>query len=257
MRDNYVGDIGDYVKYGLLRSLSVRTGARLGVVWYLYPDPCKETDGRHLDYLNPAKEHLYRHCDPELYDKLRSLIADNDRNVAAVRRRGLLPKDALFYETPLSLSGLPKGVGKAKLQREQLRQQWLAQALTYTEAADLVFLDPDNGLEIRSTAYHQDKGPKFAFYREVEHFWNRGQSLAIYQHATREGVEQQIRSRSAELQNNLNTKAVYAIYLPSYSGRIFFIVPQPKIARPLKTAAEDFVQCWPQVRLLTNSSVHN
>lgn len=251
MRDNYVGDIGDYVKYGLLRSLSAHTGLRLGVVWYLYPDPCKETDGRHLDYLSAAKEHLYRQCDPELYDKLRDLIAANDRTVAAVKRRKLLPKDTLFFEAPLSLSGLPKGTGKAQLKREHMRRQWLAQALAHTEAADLIFLDPDNGLEVRSTAYHQDKGPKFAFYREVEQFWNRGQSLVLYQHATREGIEQQIRSRSAELRNHLNTKAVYAVYLPSHSGRIFFIVPQPKMASSFRAAAEGFAQRWAQVRILT------
>lgn len=249
MRDNYVGDIGDYVKYGLLRSLSANTGMRLGVVWYLYPDPCKETDGRHLDYLNTTKEHLYRNCDSQLYDKLRTLIADNDRNVTAVSRRKLLLEDTLFFDAPLSLSRLPKGTKQAILLREQERQQWFAKALAVTEAADLIFLDPDNGLEVRSTAYHQDKGPKFAFYSEVKKFWNRGQSLVIYQHATREGIQQQIQNRSAELRKHLKTEAIYAIYLPSYSGRIFFIVPQSKSATQIQQATYEFIKHWKQVRL--------
>ena len=37
MQDRYAGDIGDYGKLGLLRSLS-RTGLRIGVNWYLTPD---------------------------------------------------------------------------------------------------------------------------------------------------------------------------------------------------------------------------
>ena len=37
MQDCYVGDVGDFVKYGLLRALS--DGKRLGVAWYLRTDP--------------------------------------------------------------------------------------------------------------------------------------------------------------------------------------------------------------------------
>ena len=33
MQDNYVGDIGDYGKYGLLRNVTV-AGLRLAVNWY-------------------------------------------------------------------------------------------------------------------------------------------------------------------------------------------------------------------------------
>lgn len=254
MRDNYVGDIGDYVKYGLLRCLSAHTGLRLGIIWYLFPDPCKETDGRYLDYLSTTKEHLYRHCDLGLYDKLRDLIAANDRNIAAVKNRGLLPENAVFFETPLSLSGLPKGTAKTKLQRVEARQKWLAQALILTETADLIFLDPDNGLEVSSTAYHQDKSPKFAFYREVEQFWSRGQSLVIYQHKNlHETAEIQVRNRFKELGAHLKTKETCAIYLPSHSGRIFFIVPQPKASNLLKGAVEEFARQWPQVRMFNSA----
>ncbi len=52
MRDNYVGDIGDYYKYDLLQQLSGNNPTlRLGVAWYLYPDPCNPNDGRHTAYL--------------------------------------------------------------------------------------------------------------------------------------------------------------------------------------------------------------
>ncbi len=36
MQNRYVGDIGDYAKYSLLRALS--RGCKLGVSWYLFPD---------------------------------------------------------------------------------------------------------------------------------------------------------------------------------------------------------------------------
>ena len=55
MQDRYVGDIGDFAKYGLLRALGRRR--RLGVAWYrrTEPDPPNANDGRHTDYgLNPT-----------------------------------------------------------------------------------------------------------------------------------------------------------------------------------------------------------
>ena len=43
MQDRFVGDIGDFGKYGLLRTLAgiepkAEPGYRLGVVWYLRPE---------------------------------------------------------------------------------------------------------------------------------------------------------------------------------------------------------------------------
>ena len=49
MQDRYTGDIGDYVKCGLLRALA--GGRNLGVAWYLFPDEDHNSDGRHIDYL--------------------------------------------------------------------------------------------------------------------------------------------------------------------------------------------------------------
>ncbi len=37
MKNQYVADIGDYGKYGLLRFLA-RKGIKVGVNWYLTPD---------------------------------------------------------------------------------------------------------------------------------------------------------------------------------------------------------------------------
>ncbi len=57
MQDRYVGDVGDFGKYGLLRSLcrGDEHGAalRLGVLWYRFDgdDSTAANDGRHTDYL--------------------------------------------------------------------------------------------------------------------------------------------------------------------------------------------------------------
>ena len=49
MRDRYVGDIGDFAKYGLLRA--VGNGRRLGIAWYLCVDSeaAQKGDSRHIE----------------------------------------------------------------------------------------------------------------------------------------------------------------------------------------------------------------
>jgi len=169
MRDNYVGDIGDYYKYILLRALAGQEPLlKLGVVWYLYPDKCHPGDGKHTAYLDPAKESRFRSCDPVLYDRLKQLIAEDARSVAEVQRRGILPASTAFFAEPLSFDGVMKEMRPAH------RQAWLKQALLTTRGSDLVFVDPDNGLEVKSTPKHHDRGPKFCFYDELEAFWQHG-----------------------------------------------------------------------------------
>ena len=47
MQNRYVGDIGDYLKLGILRALS--PGYRLGVAWWLFPDEAHNGMGDTLD----------------------------------------------------------------------------------------------------------------------------------------------------------------------------------------------------------------
>lgn len=44
MQDRYAGDVGDFVKLGLLRAIS--PGRKLGVAWYRYQDEAHNGDGR-------------------------------------------------------------------------------------------------------------------------------------------------------------------------------------------------------------------
>ena len=83
MQNRYVGDIGDYIKYALLRALS--SGLMLGVAWYLYPDEDHKPDGKHVQYLDDPQR--WRHLDPELFDALKQIVESN-RSVSAVAAAG-------------------------------------------------------------------------------------------------------------------------------------------------------------------------
>jgi hypothetical protein len=71
MQNRYVGDIGDYLKLGILRALS--PGYRLGIAWWLYPDESHNRVGRHIGYLHrPA---LWRHYDQKLFVALAQIVS--------------------------------------------------------------------------------------------------------------------------------------------------------------------------------------
>lgn len=60
MQDCYVGDLGDFVKYGLLRFLTANF--KLGVIWYYVrldaQNKIRSQDGRRIRYLNLSSEAL-------------------------------------------------------------------------------------------------------------------------------------------------------------------------------------------------------
>jgi hypothetical protein len=62
MHNRYVGDIGDYVKLGILCTLSPKY--RLGVAWWLFLDEVHNDDGRHIGYLPRSEE--WRRYNPHL-----------------------------------------------------------------------------------------------------------------------------------------------------------------------------------------------
>ena len=134
MQDRYVGDVGDFVKYALLRA--IRGTKRLGVAWYLHPNAGPAGDGRHTAYLQNPDE--WRHLDAELFDALRKLAADR-RSVANIQQSCILG-DAAFADDRLVVAGV-----KAR-ERQRWRHQWFDRIKRQLADCDLVFADPDNGL---------------------------------------------------------------------------------------------------------------
>jgi hypothetical protein len=99
MQDRYVGDAGDFAKYGLLRHLAGvcdRMSERsLGIIWYLVDDESHNRDGRHLAYLRaPA----LRDCDPDLRVILKQLLETGERSVSVIEQGGVLAKGTRFFQ---------------------------------------------------------------------------------------------------------------------------------------------------------------
>lgn len=168
MKDQYVGDINDYWKYALLRALRRNQSGRLHVCWMLTP-PDDRMDGGRLAYLaSPSPQVL---VDPELFDVLRTLVAQRRRSVRDLEATGIL--------------------GPARFHREVLnddtesRQRYFEALWRGLSESDAVFFDPDNGLEVGSARKGRRNSSKYLYWDEVACALELGCSVCVYQHFPR------------------------------------------------------------------------
>ena len=230
VQNRYVGDVGDFGKYGLLRRLTGMTDPetpepdlKLGVVWYLHPDECGNADGGHIGYLRPTNrnEAMYGACDPDLRVMLRALVEGGRRYVRCVQRSPILPEGTLYYD---ALLHYPPDMLRPI--RVEVRARWLAGALRATVDADVVYLDPDTGIASDQMMYRK-AGPKYTYMSDLRAFWERGQSLVIYHSLGRsEPVDDLIRETAALICDGLGTEPISLRYKRG-SPRVFYVVSQP------------------------------
>ena len=169
MKHQYVGDINDYRKYALLRALSLGGANRIGVCWMLTPDDGGK-DGNKLTYLDQPDRHRY--FDPELFDILAHAAGEPDRRRLQTIEDSGAVAGALYYNETL-----PDDVAG--------RAAFMERCASEFRDADLVFFDPDNGLEVSSLSKGRKNSSKYLYLDEVAAFYEAGKSLLIYQHFPR------------------------------------------------------------------------
>ena len=225
MQDQYVGDIGDFGKYGLLRAIFGRPevpesgcGLRLGVAWYL-SEGKPGSGGNLTDYPN------LRECDPYLYDGLKHLIESGNRTVAEVVRSRILPNDTAYHKVLFS---------------SNTRKKWFKDTLKETEGADVVFVDPDNGVASENTPLGS---AQHVLPYELERFFERGQSLVIYHHLTRQGkAPEQIDRLAKKLKEYLELPDLpWSLWYHRGTARAYFIVLQDSHRNTLESRLKSFL----------------
>jgi hypothetical protein len=170
MKNQYCGDINDYRMYGLLRVLQSEWDGRLLVAWMLTPDDGSRDGGRRSYLEHPDSWMRY---DPELFAGLADLLrAAPAPAVSLIERSALLPRTAYYSAI------VPDSAAE--------RDAWRAGLLSAARGADLVFLDPDNGIEVRSKPVGRRGSSKYVAWREIRDLWDAGCSILIYQHFGRE-----------------------------------------------------------------------
>lgn len=183
MQDRYAGDVGDYGKYGLLNQICKESGGsvRLGVNWfYVTREEKQRGDGRHIRYLSDMGNDSGRYaaCFPELYDKLKRIVAGR-RSIKEIERGRILPMETVFYSEPLPYSSVKPS------EKEEDRENWFNESLPRLNDADIIFLDPDNGIQTDKVRKTRIEAIKYVFIDEIKRYYELGKSLIIYNHRDR------------------------------------------------------------------------
>ena len=235
MKDEWVGDIGDLGKYGLLRVLTGYPDApegerlKLGVVWYYNRDvPNAELDAK------------MKGSWADLYRTLQELRYAERRTVAQVESSRIFPDKTAYYAREVHRDkGAP--------------DDWLKGALDCTAKAQLVLLDPDNGIagpgsgnKGKLQPWHKD-GSKCAFISDIQSFLRAGKSLTIYHHLGRhKAKESQIKCLAKNVQRVLDegTKPSPQLWsLWFHPERAFFIIAQKDHQTLIQARLESFLRC--------------
>jgi hypothetical protein len=240
MQNRYVGDVGDYGKYALLRHLcrpNISLAIRLAVVWRLFPDETFNNDGKHISYL---QDHEFAKLDPYLHESLNRIVSLGLRHINKIAECGCLPSSTVFFAPSVSA---PEGTGARPSERAHHREGWLHECLRQTQNCDLVFFDPDNGLEIGSVPKHHPRAGKYIYWDELAAFWERGNALLIYHHLNRTApAAWQIQSLKPRLSAVCRQAAIVPLVFRRGSSRVFWLVHHGDVlGRELERRATDFL----------------
>ncbi len=231
MKDQYFGDVNDYRKYGLLRILQADSPLRMLVAWMLTPGD-ERSDGRLTSYLEQPGR--WERFDPELYRALAGFLSDRaDRGVGQIEGTDLIPSATYFSElVPDDAPG---------------RRRWVDGLRDAAGDRDLVFLDPDNGIEVKSRPPGRSDSSKYVYWSEIEMLWSAGVSLLIYQHIPRVRREEYVPRLAAELERHTSPALVRAFVTPSV---LFLLAGQERHAAHLRSAADGVSARWgDQIRI--------
>jgi hypothetical protein len=225
MKNQYFGDINDYRKYGLLRALC-GDELSLAVCWMLTADD-GSADGRRLEYLDRPR--LFRPFDSALFDFLEEAVArDRVRDVRRIESSGLLG-DAVFHRTLLA-DDLAQ------------REMFFTEALRLARGRELLFFDPDNGLEVKSIGAGRRDSCKYLYRAELAAAWKAGHSLLVYQHFPRVSRRRYLRALAAETTAFLGAHRLVAAWTAHVA---FLLLPQPAHERQLERGLDRLRARWP------------
>ncbi len=247
MQNRYVGDVGDFGKYGLLRWLTGMTSGddlvrlRLGVVWYLHPDEIERSPSR-FDYLsNCAGNETFYECDVHLYENLQNLVVFNQNSIAEIQESNLLPDNTLYYGRRLFFER-----HEEVIPWEPRGQSWLDGAFNRVGKADVVFFDPDNGIASLGIERQNPHSPKHTFLCDIEQLANGGRRNLVILHSLHSTKSTDPGAATQEIYDRLQGAFPVALVWRLYyrpRNVVYFIVAPPGVHQDaIGIRRENFVE---------------
>ena len=168
--------------------------------------------------------------DPELSADLSSPVQISSRTEGVVHGKlaGLLP-DTVYYSEVVP-------------DKRGLRDAWSCGLLDSARNADLVFADPDNGIEVPSKPIGRRRSSKYVTWQEIQALWQGGCSMLIYQDYPRERREVFCKRMVSELRRRTGAGFIEASYTPRV---LFLLAAQERHQSGVQEATLVLQQRWP------------
>ena len=124
----------------------------------------------------------------------------------------------------------------------QNRDKWHSEALKKLHNQDIIFLDPDNGLEVKSTKPYSKNGNKYTTYEEAADYYAQDSTVIIYNHRDRK-PENEYLKRFYQFKNMEETKNAKMFYLRAsrYSVQDYLFLVQERHFSDLERAIDNFL----------------
>lgn len=220
MKDQYFGDFGDYQKISLLQKLS-KAGLRVTTYWMKTLDD-SSTDGKHITYL--LKPALWRSYETEIFDFLNEKIKSKKRLLSHIEGSSYC-KGIQFINDPIE---------------DTLVRDAILEKICRDNTQDVVFFDPDNGIEVAST--NKKNVHKYVTWNEIIKTFNSGKSVLIYQHFSRSSRESFIKNKMKEIKQRIDAPVLSL----KVKHSVYFFVIQEKHKKQIEQALREFTITWKQ-----------
>ena len=220
MKDQYFGDFGDYQKMSFLKTLRDMGNFTTLVHWMKTKDD-GSSDGRHITYLNdPARWGAY---DADIFSFLKEKIDSGDK------------RSLSHIEKSSHMEGIKFIVDYIHNEEERRR---ISEEILKDESINLVFFDPDNGIEIKSI--NSKNKHKYVLLSEIAETYKSGRSVLVYQHFGRQNRDVFIGEKSKELEG-ATSGVVYSIQV---KHSVYFFILHEKDTENIQGAIASFSDRW-------------
>jgi hypothetical protein len=183
-------------------------------------------DGHRIQYLEDPEQ--WRHFDPVVFDHLhKCVIEQKNRAVRNLKSRGILPNCKFYSEI------IQDGTDQ--------RKKYLQIFLKFAHNSDLIFFDPDNGMEVKSVCLGRRRSSKYLYFSEVQQTFSAGHSILIYQHLTPRPRRSLVSGLASRFQVVTGVNKVY-LYWTQFV--VFLLISQPRHENYFVRSNKKVAQLW-------------
>jgi hypothetical protein len=225
MKNQYFGDVNDYLKYSLLRLLGGNGQFGIAVCWALTQDD-RGLNGNRTKYLERPSE--WGGHDSAVFSLLREeVLRKGNRSVSAIEQADVLRNCRYF--------------GEFISDEVRQRELYFEAFFKFAEGADFVFFDPDNGLNVKSVARGGRGSSKYVYQDEIERAYHSGHTVLLYQHFPRKPRDSYIRGVVGRFTALRGMKRAISYSSPFV---VFLLLPQPRHEKLLLSNTREVARNW-------------